>query len=190
MLTQRNTLLGMTGFVAGRGAVIETGTVASGRLDICISFMTGAVSDLLTLVLPYLSTSEHRNVATDSQIELRPRPLPVDRPVTLTGAVELRTDSNWPLFAYSSRETNDPPPPVAVAAISRRDNDTTRRVHETLDSGLTVLTTIDQPRNAVRVLNGSIFPIATRVTTAAAEDPFGETVQTHAYPNPPPASSF
>lgn len=184
MLTRRNSHLWVVGLIAGGGAVFGTGAVASEQPGVCTTFTTAAASNPLTLVLPHLPTSECRNVDTDGQITLVLPPFPVDHPVTLTAGLELRTDSNWLLFVYHSRERNDSPLPVAVAAISRQGSDMTRLVRNAPDSALTASATIDQPRNAVRVPGEFIHHLTTRVTTAAAAPLLSETVQLHAHPNP------
>lgn len=190
MLTRRNALLGMAGLIAGGGAAIGTGVVASGEPDARIAFITDAASGQLTLVPTYLTTGEYRNVAADDQVTLTIPTLPADPPVTLTGVLQVRNDSDHPVFVHRSRETDESPPPVAVSAVSRQGSDTTGLVRDAPDSALTALTTIEQPRNAVRVPEGFSISLTVRVTTAATATSVGETVQLHANPNPPPASPF
>ena len=190
MLTRRNALLGMAGLIAGGGAAIGTGVVTSGEPDARIVFTTDAGSGQLTLVPRYLATGEYRNVATDGQITMTLPTLPTDPPVALTEILQVRNDSDRPVFVHRSRETNESPPPVAVSAVSRQGSDTTGLVRDAPDSALTAPTTIDQPRNAVRVPEGFSISLTVRVTTTAAASPFRETVPLHARSNPPPDSPF
>ena len=189
MLTRRNALLGMAGLIAGGGAAIGTGVVVSGEPDARIAFITDAASGQLTLVPTYLTTGEYRNVAADGQVTLTIPTRPADPPVTLTGVLQVRNDSDHPVFVHRSRET-DESPPVAVSTVSRQGSDTTGLVRDAPDSALTAPTTIEQPRNAVRIPEGFSISLTVRVTTAATASSVDEIVQLHANPNPLPASPF